>query len=96
MKERYALVFIYNGDFSKATYLCGPEYEEGDIVIVNYVHKHYAGRILEISKRRPSDIPKDVVFKKILIHFKMGYETKLDYWNPQIDLAVRRSLEGTD
>ena len=89
--KRYAEVFIYNGDFRKATYLCDQSYYEKEIVVVNYMGSEYAGRILQIHYERPSDVPRDVVFKSILRPFRTEDINKVAYWNDGIEKVIKGS-----
>lgn len=87
----YAEVFIYDGNFRKATYLCDYSYHDKQIVVVNYKGEEYAGRILQIHYQRPEDIPRDVVFKEILRPFKDSDKTKVAYWHDGIERAIKEN-----
>lgn len=88
----YALVFIYNGDYSKATYICDPNYKDGQIVIVNYKGSRYAGRILDLDDERPDDIPKNVKFKPILKRFRWSDKNSLAYWSERVQEVIEDEI----
>lgn len=88
----YALVFIYNGDYSKATYICDPDYRDGQIVIVDYKGSRYAGRILDLDDERPDDIPKNVKFKPILKRFRWSDKKSLAYWSERVQEVIEDEI----
>jgi hypothetical protein len=88
----YALVFIYNGDYSKATYICDPDYRDGQIVIVDYKGSKYAGRILDLDDERPDDIPKNVKFKPILKRFRWSDKKSLAYWSERVQEVIEDEI----
>lgn len=88
----YALVFIYNGDYSKATYICDPDYQDGQIVIVDYKGDKYAGRILDLDDERPDDIPKNVKFKPILKRFRWSDKNSLAYWSERVQEVIEDEI----
>lgn len=88
----YALVFIYNGDYSKATYICDPDYQDGQIVIVDYKGSRYAGRILDLDDERPDNIPKNVKFKPILKRFRWSDKKSLAYWSERVQEVIEDEI----
>lgn len=88
----YALVFIYNGDYSKATYICDPDYQDGQIVIVDYKGSRYAGRILDLDDEWPVDIPKNVKFKPILKRFRWSDKNSLAYWSERVQEVIEDEI----
>lgn len=88
----YALVFIYNGDYSKATYICDPDYQDGQIVIVDYKGSRYAGRILDLDDEMPDDIPKNVKFKPILKRFRWSDKNSLAYWSERVQEVIEDEI----
>lgn len=90
--QLYALVYVYSGNYNKATYICGPEYHEKQIVIVDLKGKHYAGRILELDYERPEDIPANVVFKPIIKPFTWKDKKAMDFWNNRVQEVIEQEI----
>ena len=88
----YATVFVYNGNFASATYVCDSSYYEKQIVIVDYTGKHYAGRILELDDERPEDIPKNVRFKPIIKPFTWKDKKAMDFWNDRVQEVIEQEI----
>lgn len=89
----YADVFVYNGEFRWATYVCDSSYHEKQIVVVNYKGQNFAGRILRMYYERP-DVPRNVVFKEILRPFTKSDITSVAQWNDSIEKAIMGEVQN--